>query len=100
MGSEEKEIDEMKVEDLENIRRGYLPASGEVLQIVSASGFKACFKNEDGEEEFIPLVAWAFLRDGTLLPVLYDKINRCHIVAYAIAGFIEVTHKDFIDYGD
>ncbi len=82
-------------ENLENTRRGYLPADG-VVQMIAAPGFKASFKKGDIVETS-PLVAWAFLSDGTLLPVLYDKTTRSHIVAYAIAGFIEVVHDDYIE---
>ncbi len=82
-------------ENLENIRRGYLPAEG-VVQMIAAPGFKACFKKGDGFE-YSPLLAWAFLSDGVVLPVLYEKSTRSHIVAYAIAGFVEVVHEDFIE---
>ncbi len=91
MDKNEEQIDE----DLENVRRGYLPA-GDILQIISATGFKASFKIGDGVE-YSPLVAWAFLRDGTLMPILYDKPSRSHIVAYAVAGFIEITHDDYLE---
>ena len=81
--------------NMENVNRGYLPVEN-ILQIVSATGFKASFKIGD-RVEFSPLVAWAFLRDGTLMPLLYDKPSRSHVVAYAVTGFIEIVHDDFFE---
>ncbi len=80
----------------DNIRLGKLPDDGEVTSIISANGFKACFKTDDGID-YNPLVAWALLKDGTLLPVLYNKVTRSCVVAYAVTGFIEITHEDFLE---
>ncbi len=82
-------------EDLKNVRMGKLPV-GELTQIIAAPGFKACFKTDDGEEHS-PLVAWAFLKDGTLVPLMYNKISRSYISAYVVTGFVEITHEDFLE---
>ncbi len=79
-----------------DIKQGKLPISKEVLQIVSASGFKACFKTTEGNE-FTPLIAWAFLVDGSLLPLLFNKVSRTYISAYAVAGFVEIIHDDYLE---
>ncbi len=81
---------------MKDIKKGKLPISPEVLQIVAASGFKACFKTTEGNE-FTPLIAWAFLVDGSLLPLLFNKATRTYISAYAVAGFVEIVHDDYLE---
>lgn len=81
---------------MKDIKQGKLPISSEVLQVVAASGFKACFKTSEGNE-FTPLIAWAFLVDGSLLPLLFNKATRTYISAYAVAGFVEIVHDDYLE---
>ena len=75
-----------------------MPAPEKILQIISATGFKATFGTEvEGEFDSIPLTAWVFLRDGGSIPMIYDLESKNHVNAYAVQGFVQITHEDFLE---
>lgn len=75
-----------------------VPKPEHILQIISAEGFKASFKSdEDGVEDCVPLTAWVFLKDGNSIPLIYDLEGKKQVNAYAVQGFLQITHEDFLE---
>ncbi len=75
-----------------------VPKPEEILQIISATGFKASFKtDESGFDDCTPLTAWVFLKDGNAIPLIFDVKNNRHVNAYAVVGFLTITHEDFLE---
>lgn len=74
------------------------PKPEEILQIISAPGFKASFKTDETDVvECVPLTAWMFLKDGSSVPLIYDVKGKRQINAYAVQGFITISHDDFLE---
>ena len=85
---------ELSKEDKINILSGFLPDPKHLLTITPATGFYAKFKDKQEKEVYKPLVAWAFLKNGDMYPLLYKHDNRSHFIAFAIDGFMAIVHVD------
>ncbi len=69
---------EFNTDDLEKMSMGYLPDEKHIMTIIPSSSFYAVFEGKGGEEEYDLLVAWAFLRNGAVMPLVYDsQFNMC-----------------------
>ena len=97
-----QDVPKMENEDKINMLAGFLPRPQHILAIINAIGFYARFKDKQEEVVYIPLVAWAFLKNGSMLPLLYKHDNCCHFIAFAVDGFMGVVHDDNVpeDYND
>ena len=75
-----------------------IPKPEEILQIISAPGFKASFKSDEADvTDCVPLTAWVFLKDGNSVPLIYDEKGKRQVNAYAVQGFLSITHSDFFE---
>ncbi len=90
------EIPKMSTEDKANIMAGFLPSPTHILTITPATTFYARFKDKDEEMIYIPLVGWAYLRNGDMLPLLYKHDSRSHFIAFALEGFMGIVHEDCV----
>ncbi len=87
-------VPKMTSEDLANMALGFLPDPKHLLTITSTNVWYVKFKNKQEKESFIPLVAWAYLKNGGMLPLLYNHEHRCHCIAFAVEGFMAIVHDD------
>ncbi len=97
MFSKEKKL---TPEDKINLMAGFLPEEDKVLQIIAASGFNAEYQIKNKENLFVPLIAWAFLKNGAVLPIVYDHSDRGYFVAPTIGGFVRIVHDNDIEEED
>lgn len=79
-------------EDHINLMAGFLPQEDQVLQIIAATGFNAKYKVQNDDDLVVPLIAWAFLKNGAVLPVLYDHKDKGYINARSVEGFMGIIH--------
>lgn len=88
------DLPKMTSEDKINMLSGFLPSPAHILTITPATGFYARFKNKQEKIVFIPLVGWAYLKNGSMLPLLYKQDTRGHFIAHADDGFMGVVYED------
>ncbi len=93
-------VPKLSVEDKANIMAGFLPAPSNILTITPATGFYGRFKNKQEKEIFIPLVGWAYLKNGAMLPLMFKHDQQCHFIATAVDGFMGVVHEDNVPEED
>ncbi len=89
-------IPKMTSEDKINMLSGFLPSPQHILTITGAVDFYAKFKNKQEKEIYIPLVGWAYLKNGDMLPLLYKHDARSHFIAFAVDGFMGIVHADHV----
>ncbi len=94
------EIPKMTTEDKANMMMGFLPSPEHILTITPATGFYAKFKDKQEKELFIALVGWCYLKNGSMLPLMYRHDQRCHFIAFAVDGFMGVVHEDHVPDAD
>lgn len=97
MFSKEKKL---TPEDKINLMAGFLPNEDKVLQIIAASGFNAEYQIKGKDNLLVPLIAWAFLKNGAVLPIVYDHSDRGYFVAPTIGGFVRIVHDNDIEDED
>ncbi len=90
----------LTVEDKINLMAGFLPQEEQVLQIIPATGFNAEFVVKNRDNLIVPLMAWAFLKNGAVLPLCYDHPNKSHVAATTITGFARIVHDSDIEEED
>ena len=89
-------IPKMTSEDKINMLSGFLPSAQHILTITPATGFYARFKDKQEKEIYIPLVGWAYLKNGDMLPLLYKHDAKSHFIAFAVDGFMAILHEDHV----
>ena len=89
-------IPKLTSEDKINMLSGFLPSPQHILTITPATGFYARFKDKQEKEIYIPLVGWAYLKNGDMLPLLYKHDTKSHFIAFAVDGFMAVLHEDHV----
>ncbi len=90
----------MTTEDLANITMGFLPDPIHLITITSTNVWYAKIKDKKEKDSYMPLVAWAFLKNGWMLPLVYQHDNRSHFIATAIDGFVSIVHDDSLPDDD
>jgi hypothetical protein len=93
-------IPKMEKEDLINMMAGFLPDAKHILTITPATVWYAKFKDKQEKVSYIPLIGWAYLKNGAMLPLLYKHSDRCHFIAFAVDGFMGVIHDDDVPDDD
>ncbi len=88
------DIPEMSKEDKINILSGFLPSPQHILTITPATGFYARFKDKQEKSLYVPLMGWAYLKNGDMLPLMYNHQTRGHLIAYAVDGFMKIVWED------
>ncbi len=68
MNTEDK-YDKFSVTDKDKMGMGFLPAARHIISIIAANKFYAVMKDDIYE----PLIAWAFIKDGSVMPLIYDR---------------------------
>lgn len=89
-------LPKMSTEDLANIKFGFLPSPQHILCITPATDWYARFKDKQEKELYIPLVGWAYMKNGDMLPLLYKHDARGHFIAFAVDGFMGIVHGDHV----
>ena len=84
-------------EDKINLMAGFLPQEDQILQIIPATGFNAEFRKLKGDDLIVPLLAWAFLKNGAVLPLCYDHPNKSHVSVHTIKGFTRIVHDNDLE---
>ncbi len=79
-------------EDKINLMAGFLPAEDQVLQIIAATGFNAEFTVINGDDMVVPLMAWAFLKNGAVIPLCFEHRQKGYVNACTIKGFHRIVH--------
>ncbi len=87
-------VPKMTTEDLANIALGFLPDPKHLLTITSTNVWYAKIKDKREKDSYMPLVAWAYLKNGDMLPLVYQHDNKCHFIAFAVEGFMGIVHED------
>ncbi len=65
----EDTYDKFSLTDKDKMGMGFLPAAKHIISIIAANRFYAVMKDDVCE----PLIAWAFIKDGSVWPLIYDK---------------------------
>lgn len=76
--------------------QGFLPAVDSILTIIPNASYYAVFEDErDGEMEvYRLLVAWAYLKNGDCLPLVYDDFFHTLRNPEKLINFIRIDDGD------
>ncbi len=93
------EMYELPQEDKNKVGMGFLPAAEHILTILSNTAHFATLRKEE-IETYHTLIGWAFLKNGVVMPLIYDhEFHTCRNPE-VLEDFVEIAEAEEDDDDD
>jgi hypothetical protein len=84
----------LSAEEVAAMEMGFLPATDSILSIIANTNYYAVITLPTGDEAYSMLVAWAYLKNGICMPLIYDTEFHTLRNPEVLKNFVRISDEE------